>query len=316
MSVPRRQVLQLMAGAAALPALPRLTSAETYPSKPIRIIVQVGARSAPDIIARVAGQWMSDHIGQPVVIDNRPGASGNIATEAAVRSQRRTDTPCCSPCRRTASTPRSTTTCASVSCAIPRLWRCIGRIPLVMEVHPSVPLQTVPEFIAYAKANPGKINYASGGRGPRGISPARRCGTLRASTWCTCPTAASRGAARPAHRPGADHVRRGAVVAALTSRTARPRALAVSTEQPLDVLPDVPPMADYLPGYEASGCTASPPRRTRRRRLSSVSTRRSTPALRTRRPRRGSRTSAAWSIPARPPRWRSSWRAKSTSGPR
>jgi len=82
----RRQLLRLMAGAAALPISLRVARAQAYPSKPIRLVVQVGAGSAPDIIARVAGQWLSDHIGQPVVIDNRPGASGNIATEAVVRS--------------------------------------------------------------------------------------------------------------------------------------------------------------------------------------------------------------------------------------
>src|SRR5690242_17321113 len=86
MIVPRRQVLQFVAGAAALPAFSRAAFAQTYPSKPIRLVVQVGAGSAPDIIARVIGQSLSDRIGQPVVIDNRPGASGNIATEAVVRS--------------------------------------------------------------------------------------------------------------------------------------------------------------------------------------------------------------------------------------
>ena len=93
MKVPRRQILQLMAGAAALPALPRFASAQSYPSKPVRLVVQVGGGSAPDIIARVVGHGLSERIGQPFVIENRPGASGNIATEAVVR-RRLTATRC------------------------------------------------------------------------------------------------------------------------------------------------------------------------------------------------------------------------------
>jgi len=162
MSLLRRQMLRLMAGAAALPISPRVARAQVYPSKPIRLVVQVGAGSAPDIIARVAGQWLSDHIGQPVVIDNRPGASGNIATEAVVRSAPDGYTLLFAMSANGINASlfdnlrfnfvRDTTPVA-----------LMGRIPLVMEIHPSVPAKTVPEFIAYAKDNPGKINMASSG---------------------------------------------------------------------------------------------------------------------------------------------------------
>ena len=162
MTVPRRQFLQLMAGAAALPALSRSAFAQSYPAKPVRLVVQVGAGSAPDIIARVVGQWLSDRIGQPVVIDNRPGASGNIATEAVVRSAPDGYTLLfCMSANGINASLFDNLRFSFVRDTVPVA--LIGRIPLVMEVHPSLPAKTVPEFIAYAKANPGKINMASSG---------------------------------------------------------------------------------------------------------------------------------------------------------
>ena len=154
MKLPRRQFLHLAAVAAALPAFSRPASAQSYPTKPVRLVVQVAGGSAPDIIARVIGQWLSERLGQPIVIDNRPGASGNIATESVVRA------------------PADGYTllfCMSANTINASLFdnlrfnfmrdtapvALIGLIPLVMEVHPSVPAKTVPEFIAYAKANPG-----------------------------------------------------------------------------------------------------------------------------------------------------------------
>ncbi len=162
MNLPRRQFLQVAAGAAALPAFSGVAAAQAYPSKPVRLVVQVGGGSAPDIIARVVSEWLSTRLGQPVVIDNRPGASGNIATESVVRA-----------------TPDGYTLlfCMSANTINASLYdnlrfnfvrdtapvALIGKIPLVLELHPSVPAKTVPEFIAYAKANPGKINIASSG---------------------------------------------------------------------------------------------------------------------------------------------------------
>jgi tripartite-type tricarboxylate transporter receptor subunit TctC len=252
MTVPRRQVLQLVAGAAALPALPRLAAAQAYPSKPIRLVVQVGAGSAPDIIARVIGQSLSDRIGQPVVIDNRPGASGNIATEAVVRSAADGYTLLFAMSANGINASlfdnlrfnfvRDTTPVA-----------LIGRIPLVMEVHPSIPAKTVPEFIAYAKANPGKINMASSGN----ATPLHVAGELfqqMSGTKLTHVAYRGEPVARPDLLSGQVQTMFGVVPSSLPYiKNGQTRALAVSTEKRLDVLPDVPPMADYLPGYEASG---------------------------------------------------------------
>src|ERR1044071_7027041 len=250
--VPRRQFLRLAASAAALPAASRLASAQAYPSKPIRLVVQVGAGSAPDIIARVVGQWLSDHIGQPAVIDNRPGASGNIATEAVVRSA-----------------PDGYTllffmSANGINASLFDNLRfsfvrdtapvaLIGRIPLVMELHPSVPARTVPEFIAYAKAHPGKINMASSGN----ATPLHVAGELfKMMAGVNLVHVPYRGEpiARPDLLSGQVQTIFGVVPSSMPYiLNGQMRALAVTTEQRLEVLPNVPAMAEFLPGYEASG---------------------------------------------------------------
>ena len=241
-----------MAGAGALVAAPRVARAQSYPSKPVRIVVQVGAGSAPDIIARVVGQWLQDRLGQPFVIDNRPGASGNIATEAVVRSP-----------------PDGTTLLFAMSAnginatlfdnlrfnfvrdTVPVA--LVGRIPLVMELHPSVPAKTVPEFIAYAKAHPGKINMASSGN----ATPLHVAGELfKMMAGVDLVHVAYRGepVARPDLLSGQVQTMFGVVPSSLPYiRNNQMRALAVTTETRLEVLPDVPAMAEFLPGYEASG---------------------------------------------------------------
>jgi tripartite-type tricarboxylate transporter receptor subunit TctC len=190
MEFPRRKFL-LAACAVALPSLPRFAKADNYPTKPVRLVVQVPAGSAPDIIARIVGEWMSERMGQQFVIDNRPGASGNIATEAVIRS---------APDGYTLLLAMSAN---AINASLHDNLRfsferdaahiaSIARIPLALVVNPSVPAKTAPEFIAYAKANPGKVNIASTGT-------ARRCMWLpncstfwRASSWSTSPIAASR----------------------------------------------------------------------------------------------------------------------------
>lgn len=252
MHLPRRRFLQAAAGAAALPALSRSAFAQAYPAKPVRLVVQVPGGSAPDIVARVIGQWLSERLGQPIVIDNRPGASGNIATESVVRA------------------PADGYTllfCMSANSINASLFdnlrfsfvrdiapvALIGLIPLVMEVHPSVPAKTVPEFIAYAKANPGKINMASSGN----ATPLHVGGELfKIMAGVNLVHVAYRGeaVARPDLLSGQVQVMFGVVPSSLPYiRSGQMRALAVSTSKRLDVLPDVPAMAEFLPGYEASG---------------------------------------------------------------
>src|SRR5215203_5878058 len=157
MKLLRRKFLRLAAGAAALPTLSRIAWAETYPSRPVRIVVGFAPGGANDILARLIGQWLHERLGQPFVIENRPGAAGNIATEAAVRAPADGYTllAVCSPNAINATLyeklnydfVRDITPVASTV-----------RLPNVMAVHPMVPAKTVPEFIAYAKANPGKLS--------------------------------------------------------------------------------------------------------------------------------------------------------------
>ena len=170
MKLPRRQFLHLAVGAAALPALSRLAWAQTYPTRPVRWIVGYPPAGATDITARLMGQWLSERLNQPFVIENRPGASGNIGTEAVVNAL---------PDGYTlllvnAGNAINATLYEKLKYNLIRDIAPVAgiiRVPLVMQVNPSVPVKTVPEFIAYAKANPGKLNMASAGNGtPQHVS--------------------------------------------------------------------------------------------------------------------------------------------------
>src|SRR5262245_17392729 len=164
MKVARRTFLHLTAAAAALPAVSRVAGAQTYPSRPVRLVVGFAAGSSPDILARLIGRWLSERLGQPFIIDNRPGAGGNIGAEAVVRAAADGYT----------LLMVSSTNAVNATLYDKLNFNFVGDIapvativrqPLVMAVNPSVPAKTVPEFIAYAKANPGKINMASAGTG-------------------------------------------------------------------------------------------------------------------------------------------------------
>jgi tripartite-type tricarboxylate transporter receptor subunit TctC len=175
MKLPRRNFLHLAAGAAALPAMPRIARAQAYPLRPVHVIVGFPAGGGADIVARLIGQWLSERLGQSFVIENRPGAGSNIGTEAVVRAL---------PDGYTlllvqAANAINTTLYDKLNFNFIRDIAPVAGImvvPNVMLVHPSVPAKTVPEFIAYAKANPGKINLGSGGIG----GPFHVAGELRA----------------------------------------------------------------------------------------------------------------------------------------
>ena len=164
MTLPRRRLLHLTAGAAALPALSRFAWAQVYPTRHVRIVVGVAAGGPNDVLARLLGQWLSERLGQQFIIENRPGAATNIATEAVAKA-----TPDGYTLLQVSSSNAGNATLydrlnfnfirdiAPIASMI--------RTPLVMEVHPSIPAKSVPEFVAYAKANPGKINMASAGNG-------------------------------------------------------------------------------------------------------------------------------------------------------
>jgi tripartite-type tricarboxylate transporter receptor subunit TctC len=236
----------------ALPAAARLARAQTYPTRPVRLIVQVPGGAAPDIIARVIGEWLSGRLGQPVVTDNRPGASGNIGTEAAVRAPA------------DGYTLLLAMSANAINASIYDNLRfsfvrdtapvaLIGPIPLVLEVNPSLPAKTVPEFIAYAKANPGKINIASSGNATP-LHVAAELFKMMAGVDLVHVPYRGEPVARPDLLTGQVQAMFGVVPSSLPYiRNGQTRALAVSSEQRLAVLPDVPPMAEFLPGYEASG---------------------------------------------------------------
>ena len=252
MKLPRRAFLHLTAGAAALPAVSRIAWAQSYPVRPVRLIVQVPAGSAPDIIARVMGDWLSERLGQQFVIDNRPGASGNIATEAVIRAPA------------DGYTLLLAMSANAINASLFENLRfnfardaapvaSIGRIPLALEINPSLPPKTVPEFIAYAKANPGKINVASTGNG----TPLHVAAELfKMMAGVNLVHVAYRGEPTAVADLIAGQVQ--AMFGVLPStlpyiRSGQVRALAVTTAKRQEVLPDVPALSEFLPGFDASG---------------------------------------------------------------
>jgi tripartite-type tricarboxylate transporter receptor subunit TctC len=249
--LPRRQVLHLAVGAAALPAMSRIARAQAYPARPVRIIVGFPPGGAADITARLMGQWLSERLGQPFVIENRPGAGTNIATEAVAKA------------------PADGYTLLLVSVAntvnatlykrlkfdfIRDIAPVAGLIrgPLVMELHPSTPAKTVPELIAYAKANPGKINVASAGNGTPGDMASELFQLMTGLDLVDVPY---RGGA-----PALTDLVAGQVQVIFDNlptsleyiRAGKVRALAVTTAMRSDILPDLPTVSEFVPGYEVS----------------------------------------------------------------
>ena len=249
MKLPRRKFLHLAAGAAALPAMPRFAWAQTYPARPVRLIEGFGAGGAGDIVARLIGQSLSERLGQSFVIENRSGAASNIATEAVVRA---------SP---DGYTLLLITTANALNATMFKLnfdfthdiapVASIVRVPYVMEVHPSVPAKTVAEFIAYAKANPGKINLASAGIGSGTHVAGEMFKTMADLDLLHVPY---RGAqVFPALLAGEVQVYFGPLLSSIAYiRAGNLRPLAVTTTTRSQILPDVPVVSETVPGYEAS----------------------------------------------------------------
>jgi tripartite-type tricarboxylate transporter receptor subunit TctC len=252
MKLPRRTFLHLAAGAAALPAVSRVARAQAYPTRPVRIVVGLAPGGTNDIVARLMGQWLSERLGQPFVIDNRPGAASNIATEAVARAAADGYTLLLSSVNNAISATlyerlnfnfiRDITAVAGIL-----------RTPNVMVVNPSVPAKSVPEFIAYAKANPGKLNMASPGNG----TSLHVVGELfKMMTGVNMVHVPYRGGG-----PALTDLLGGQVQVYFTGtvssieyiKTGRLRALAVTTATRSEALPDVPTVSEFVPGYEASG---------------------------------------------------------------
>lgn len=251
MKLLRRQFLHLAAGAAALPALSLIARAQAYPARPVHVIVGYPPGSGPDIEGRLIGQWLSERLGQPFIMENRPGASSNIATEAVVNAP---------------ADGYTLLLVASANASNATLYDKLGfnfirdiapvasimRAPFVMQVNPSFPAKTVPEFIAYAKANPGKINMASSGNG----TLPHVCGELfKMMTGIDMTHVPYRGGAPAMIDLMSGQVQVGFSVVTETLahiKSGKLRALAVTTAARSDVLPDVPTIGEFVPGYEAS----------------------------------------------------------------
>ena len=251
MRLPRRQFLRLAAGALALPTTSRFACGQAYPSRPVRCIVPFPPGGGTDILARLIGQWLSERLGQQFVIDNRPGAGSNIGTEAAVHAL-----------------PDGYTLLlvASVHTINPSLYDNLGfnfmrdiapvagimRVPNVMVVNPSVPAKSIPEFIAYARANPGKINMASAGIGTSQHVAGEFFKLMAGIDMVHVPY---RGTA-----PALTDLLGGQVQVLFLSpassieyiRAGTLRGLAVTSAARSQALPDLPTVGDFLPGFEAS----------------------------------------------------------------
>jgi tripartite-type tricarboxylate transporter receptor subunit TctC len=252
MKLPRRQFLHLAAGAAALPLVPRIARAQAYPTRPVRIIVGFPAGGGVDINARPIGQWLSERIGQQFLIENRPGAGSNIATEAVVRASPDGYTLLAISVANALNATlydklnfnfiRDIVPVASTMC-----------VPGLMVVNPSVPANTVPEFIAYVKANPGKVNMASAGNGTTGHVFGELFKFMTEVNMVHVPY---RGGA-PALTDllgGQVQVYFGPIPESIEhTRAGKLRALAVTTSTRWEVLPDIPTVGEFVPGFDGSG---------------------------------------------------------------
>ena len=251
MKFPRRQFLYLAAGSAVLPALARVAQAQAYPARPIRLIVGYTPGGSADLTARLMGQWLSERLGQSFVIENRPGGGTNIATEAAVRAEPDGYTLLLvAPANAINATLYDKLNFNFLRDIDPVAG--IIRFPNVVVVNPSLPVKSIPELIAYAKANPGKLNMASSGNG----STIHMSGELfKMLTGINMVHVPYRGGA-PALTDliaGQVHVMFDNIpTCAEHVKTGKLRGLAVTSTTRSAVLPDLPTVADFLPGYEAS----------------------------------------------------------------
>jgi tripartite-type tricarboxylate transporter receptor subunit TctC len=262
MKFPRRQLLHLAAGAAALPVMSYIAWAQTYPTRPVRLIVSVAAGGSSDIVARLMSQWLSDRLGHQFIIDNRPGAGNNIGAEAAINAPPDGYTLYLA----TAANAINATLYQKLSFNFIRDITPVAgivRVPLVMEVNTSVPVRSVPDFIAYAKANPNKINFASAGSG----TTIHMSGELfKTMTGVNMVHVSYRGAG-----PALTDLIGGQVQVMFDNmpssigfiRDGKLRPLAVTTATRWEGLPELPTVAEFVPGFEASAWFGvSAPRKT------------------------------------------------------
>ena len=259
MNASRRAILRAAAGAIAVPAFSRATSAQVYPSKPLRIVVGFAAGGTFDITARVIAQWLEQRLGQPVIVDVKPGAASNIATESVIRAPADGYTLLLGGAVNTV----NATLYEKLSFDFSRDLAPVAglmRFPNLMVVTSEFPAKTVPEFIAYAKANPGKINQGSGGTG----TTQHLAGELfRMMTGIEMVHVPYRGGSQVVVDLLGGQVQvgfEGVPTMIAHVRSGKLRALAVTTAARSETLPDVPTIAEFVPGYEATGwsCLCAP----------------------------------------------------------
>ena len=248
----RRTIMHLAAGAAGASAISRVAWAQAYPARPVRIVVGFPAGGATDIQARLMGEWLTERLGQQFIVENKPGASGNIGTETVAKA------PADGYTLLQVVTPHAINAALYSNLSFDFMRDIVpvihvARLAYVVVVNPSVPVKTLPELIAYAKANPGKINYGSAGQGtPQNIS----CELFKMMTGLNLVHVPYKGGAPAVADLVSGHVQ---VVFAPVSeaiqqiKAGKLRPLAVTTATRLDVFPDIPPVGDFVPGYEASG---------------------------------------------------------------
>jgi tripartite-type tricarboxylate transporter receptor subunit TctC len=246
--------LQLAAGAAALPAVSDFAWAQAYPTRPVRLIAATAAGSAPDVVARLIGQWLSERLGQQFVVENRPGAGASIGTEAVVRANP------------DGYTLLLANTAMAINAALYDKLNFVFvrdiapiagiiRTPLVMVVHPSVPVRTVAEFIAYAKANPGKVNMASPGNGTGPHVTGELFNLMTGANMTHVPYRGETPALTDLLGGQVQVMFPGTAAMVESIKAGKLRALAMTTATRWEGLPDVPTMAETVPGFEAIAWT-------------------------------------------------------------
>jgi tripartite-type tricarboxylate transporter receptor subunit TctC len=251
MKLPRRRFLYLAAGATALPTVSRIARAQAYPTRPVRMVVPFAPAGTTDISARLIGQWLSERFGQQFVIENRAGANGNIGTEVVLRS---------TPDGYTllmidASPSINATLYERLNFNFVRdaaLVATVARSPFILVIHPSVPARTVPEFIAHAKANPGRISYGSAGPGSTLHVAAELFKIMTGVDLLHVPYRGGGPAIADAIAGQVQVVFIPAPAGIEYVRSGRLRALGVSSATRFEVLPDVPSVSEFVSGYEAS----------------------------------------------------------------
>ncbi len=251
MGIPRRHLFRLVASAATLPAFARIARADDYPSHPVHLVVGFAPGSTTDILARLMAQWLSQRLGQQFVVDNRPGAGGNIGAEFVVKSPPDGYTLIMVP-------PAVAANDALYQDLNFNFVRDIAavagvvRVPNVAEVYPSLPVKSIPELIAYAKANPGKLSYASAGIGTPSHLAGQLFNVMTGANLTHIPYRGD-GPAMADFIAGQVPVMFATLVASAAHiRAGQIRALAVTTTKRSDAFPDLPSISEFVPGYETS----------------------------------------------------------------